>query len=170
MQKFIFTATINALIKADAVFQPAPDRGADALNMRLTLPDQQSVGYEGRRDANGSFVFTTYDEYTAQEMEAELKSLNIEFDLKVYDGRGLRVNVLELLRTGWLVCAPKGQNTLRVMLPNDMNVSLKYRNDGTSLYAEYDGIDTSDTGEVRNGVWVLLKMHLSEAVVTYEVL
>lgn len=172
MQKFIITAPIDSLIKASAQFETPADRGADALNVMLSYPDGRSVGFEGRRDADaGTFVFTTYDDTIMCDVVDDFNALKIANKLKSFTGEGIKINVLEMLSAGWLIHAPKGQNVLRVRLPNHLDVEMKYRNDGTSLYAEYDGIDSGGPHrELQRHTLSLLKMYLGEASIVYDVL
>jgi hypothetical protein len=175
MQKFIITAAIDDLIKARAVFETPTDRAAGALNVILSYPDGYRVGFEGTRDPDaGTFVFRTTSEDVMDDVTGDLGSLDIPYKLDSFHGQGLKINVLDLLRTGWLIHAPANQQLLNVALPNGLNVLLKWRNDGTNLYAEFDGIDEDPSLELRRGALAMLHLHLKEAGlnlgVSYEVL
>lgn len=171
MQKSIITVTIDDLIKANAVFDTPTDRAAGALNVMLSYPDGYRVGFEGTRDPDaGTFVFRTTSEDVMDDVTGDLGSLEIPYTLQQFEGQGLRVNVLDLLRTGWLIHMPANQQLLNVALPNGLGVLLKWRNDGTNLYAEYDGIDEAPDLEIRRGALAMLHLHLNEAQVSFEVL
>lgn len=102
----------------------------------------------------------------------DLSACGVLHRLDMQMGRGIRVNVLEILKAGMLVHAPANRNVLNVTLPDfslDSKVTMDYRNDGTNLWAEYAGIDSHD-GDTRSGVMAVLEACFVEYKVAYEVL
>ena len=174
MQKFIITATINDLIKANARFDSSAERtrGRDALNVHLTFPDGVVISYEGRRDSDNSlFVVTTTSESATDDLAGDFNALGVAHNIRAFEGRGITVNVLEILKAGFVVCAPANSDVLKVRIPDGtfgVEVEFTFRNDGTNLTAEYDGIDT-DGSDKRANMLALIEAALTEHKVRYEV-
>jgi hypothetical protein len=174
MQKHIITVTINDLIKANARFDPTAERtrGRGALNVSLRYPDGGgTVGFEGRRDVDADlFVFTTTSESIMDDVTGDFNALGIAYDLKQYEGRGITVSVLEILKAGFVVCAPANSDILKVRIPDGTfgtEVEFKFRNDGTNLTAEYDGIDV-DGSDKRANMLALIEAAFTQHKVWYE--
>lgn len=175
MQKFIITATTDALIKADARFTDASQtRGPNAVNVVLKYPDGMTVGVECFRDPrNDTIVYKTSDESLMDDVTGDFNALGVENTLTTFEEcRGLRVNVLEILKAGILVHAPANRNALILTLPSgylNNAIELAFRNDGTNLWADTSVPDLTDAGW-DEGVLEILEKCFVENRVAYEVL
>lgn len=177
MQKFIISVSIDDLIKANARFTDATQiRGPNAVDVVMTYPNGVSrIGIEGYRNTDaGTFVFNTTCEDAMDDVTGDYNALGLVHEVKEYKGRGAKVNVLDLLRAGFLLHAPVRRNVLRVQLPSEFDfetrkVEMNFRNDGTNLWAEFDNIDMDGT-TTRADELEQLEMTLIENQVGFEVL
>jgi len=172
MQKFTLTVNVNDLIEAKAVFRYAPARGEHAVDVTLRAPDGQILTFEFKRASpDEALIFVTTDEDVMDAWTGDLSACGVLHHLSIEHGRVLRVNVLEILKAGFLVHAPANRNVLRVRLPQEMfygvEIEMNFRNDGTNLWAEFFA---NPEQEKCSGELAVLESAFTEARVTYEVL
>lgn len=141
MQKHSIVVLVNDLVKANARFDDASLRGYNALNVTITGGSQNMIyTFEGTGRVKvgvSQFVMETTDDGTLDDIAGDLNELGIPHTVESEDGKMLRVNVLEILKGGFMVHAPANRNTLKATIPGLTIVEFMFRNDGTNLWAEF---------------------------------
>ena len=112
-----------------------------------------------RMNADGKALqHTSFSAGRTSQIVQCLTALGIPFDLKHIEGSLLRVSVLDLLATGWLLMRQKTDNVLLCLAPTkplpvaqvpSPVFALSFINDGRNLWAEFDGTQLQEAALLR---------------------
>jgi len=169
--KYVLTIKIDSL-NDDARVVDDPARGDLAAVLHMTFRNLQEVSVEcDRVNADGlALQYVSFNAEHISNITQCLTALGIPFDLKHVAGSLLRVSVLDMLDTGWMLVRQKNDNTLLCMAPTkplpvaqvqSPVFALGFVNDGTNLWAEFDGTKSQEAA--------LLRATLDAAGTKYEV-
>lgn len=148
--KYILTIKTDDL-KSGARVVDAPDRGDLAANLLLTHRKYE-FSFECQRTYAGgqALQFTSFDRDVIDDVAGDLVDLEVPHTLDEVPGDLIRVSVLTLLDKGWMLVQPRSGRKLVCTPPNRLipapsagagcaAFTLNFTNDGTNLWADFDG-------------------------------
>lgn len=157
MQKYTITVTADDLTKASTRFHAGSQ---ESRRVKLCIADALTNA------ANASSVdcarvdqvltFTSWNKEKVEDVLRDLRECEIPYQIQINDGTVLRVSVMALLGSGWILRAPSHNTSLFIRrkvfeVAADGSSTprlwtLMFHNDGKNLIAEFDGIDVDDEG------------------------
>jgi hypothetical protein len=172
--KYALTININDIYANDNV-KVVDDITRGDLSAKLELNHgMEGVSLDCRRVYIGqqALRYETFSEVEARRVAEYCDDLSIPYLFANIEGDMLRVSILDLLDTGWMLVQPrqrvhKTEVVCTAPTPNILGRSpvftLGFVNDGTNLWAEFDGTTDKQALDV-------LKVVLGKTNTKYEVL
>lgn len=149
--KTTVTMALDSLIRASAKFTPAGDRAPNGVDVELLEPCASTSMRCLQFDSHGvtilKFEHFSSDRVFSEALRQTLKRLDVTYTWKMETGTLIRVRVLDLLDTHWMLIQLIGEPTLKITAPDGTEHRLQFMNDGENLWAQFDATDASNAEE-----------------------